>query len=104
MNKNHEVNVIITCAWTGKAKRIKLEFDFQYHKSLESWWVHFPEGGVTGYESRECISLKKRNYKGWYACAGTKQRWDTMYIPARDMNKMYRAWQAYKKKHDIQEP
>ena len=39
------------------------------------------KGGVTGFES---LSVKNMcaGKGGWWACAGTKGRWDSLYVPA----------------------
>lgn len=43
--------------------------------------------GVTGYESFEFESDINKRIKegGWSACAGTKDRWDSLFIPADQM-------------------
>jgi hypothetical protein len=48
-------------------------------------------GGPTGYESF-CIkdaTISRMTEKGWWACAGTKDRWDSVFIPAEEMRKAF---------------
>ncbi len=52
-------------------------------------WLHIIDGGVTGYESFQLtdIAIEEASKTGWYACAGTHNRWDTLYIPPEEMRK-----------------
>lgn len=56
--------------------------------SLYKLWFHLLYG-VTGYESFEFNpeSIERLRKTGWSACAGTKDRWDSLFIPAEEMAK-----------------
>ncbi len=65
-------------------KDVKIEVTKVYHESLESWWYAIVRGGVTGYESVRCDKIIDRD-KGWWACAGTKGRWDSLFVPLESL-------------------
>ena len=52
------------------------------------WWVWIIKGGVTGYESMRVDSVREFTFGGWSACAGTKGRWDALFLPAESMQKI----------------
>ena len=70
---------------TEVTKSVKLFVEFRYAASLSKWYLHLVECGVTGYESISVSGLQKVE-DGWYACAGTKGRWDTLYIEQKWIN------------------
>jgi len=72
---------------TGEEKEVIITLEKYYHASnLNSWWVRIIKGGVTGYESLEVSRMAFS--RGWLACGGTKDRWDRLYIPADQMQKL----------------
>lgn len=73
-----------TSCLTGKSKVVEVKIDRVYHESLNSGWIRIVSGGVTGYESMREDNVKEMT-EGWCACAGTKNRWDTLFIPAEEM-------------------
>ena len=71
---------------TGEEKTVELFVELRYSKSLGTWWLYIIKGGVTGYESISVDALMKQDGDGWFACAGTKGRWDTLFITERWMD------------------
>ena len=67
---------------TEEVATVQLFVEFRWSYSLKKWYLHIADGGVTGYESISLDDLLTVD-KGWYACAGTKGRWDTLYIPQK---------------------
>lgn len=74
---------------TGVSKNVDVTIAQRYLPSLSSWWIEVVVGGVTGYESMQIDNLKDRINGGWSACAGTKGRWDTLFLPAESMLRIY---------------
>lgn len=76
---------------TGETRDVHLVLEDRYHPSkyMREWWVHVTEGGVTGYESIKVTSILRNEafdiLGGWCACAGTKNRWDTLFIPGHEL-------------------
>ena len=66
---------------TTQSKTVNLEVEVKYSETLKAYWVYITKGGVTGFES---LSVKNMcaGKGGWWACAGTKGRWDSLYVPA----------------------
>ena len=76
---------------TGKTKIVDVVMTVEYlhSKYVEGLWVKITEGGVTGYESMKAELLGERHDdNGWSACAGTKRRWDGLFIPPEEMQKV----------------
>ena len=72
---------------TGEEKEVIVTLEkYFYMQPLNEWWVRIIGGGVTGFES---FKVKGNDFStGWLACAGTKDRWDELYIPAEEMQKL----------------
>lgn len=71
---------------TGHKEEVSLKYLFETRPDGRTIFTLF--GGVTGYESftiDEYLDLDMCFSKGWYACAGTKGRWDSLFIPAEEM-------------------
>lgn len=51
-----------------------------YPHTFGKWYFHIIIGGSTGYESISHEDMKKCK-EGWCACAGTKGRWDHLFVP-----------------------
>ena len=83
---NRGVNVIgiRTHCTTEVVTNVKLHITCKWLDSLHSKWI-FVNNGVTGYESMKTTDVLECYEKGWYACAGTKGRWDKLFIPADQM-------------------
>lgn len=73
--------ILINCC-TEQVTEVDLEFYLKYSRSLEQWFVHII-GGPTGFESASLQPLVAlvENDLTWYACAGTRERWDTLKVP-----------------------
>lgn len=84
-----KVLAVRTNCISGISKNIEVTIAQKYSSSLDSWWIEFLSGAVTGYESMEIRGLKKRTETGWSACAGTKGRWDTLFLPPKSMQRIY---------------
>ena len=84
-----KVLAIRTHCISGISKNIEVTIAQRYWPSLESWWIEILSGAVTGYESMEVRNLKGRTKDGWSACAGTKGRWDTLFLPPQSMQRIY---------------
>ena len=86
---NIEVEAIRTNAFTNIQQKVKVKLRKVYHAGfLNSWWIEIISGGVTGYESMKTKNVKDRLEKGWHGCAGTKNRWDTLFLPPKSMQKI----------------
>ena len=86
--KTIDINAIRTNSITGKKKDVMLKVAKEFHESLDSWWIKIVDGGVTGYESCQVDTLERTTKGGWSACAGTKGRWDSLFIPEIEMQKI----------------
>jgi len=91
LHRGVKVTAVRTNCMTGIVKDIEvLVMKSFYAGSLNEWQISITSGAVTGYESM----LVKNVYKvandntGWHACAGTKGRWDTLFLPATSMMKI----------------
>lgn len=53
----------------------------------EERWLHIDEGGVTGYESMPISGIAEAIERDvpWFACHGTKGRWDRLEVPASSL-------------------
>ncbi len=81
---------IRTNCYNGKQEEVDIEYEIRTYPTLEGKWLVITKGGVTGYESFQLTneSLSRLSKSGWSACAGTKNRWDTLFIPAKEMQKL----------------
>lgn len=94
IRKINNIRAVLTSCVDGTEKHITIEFD--YYKNMSKYAkpnemvVNISAGfGVTGYESFLLTNTDKKIFSvGWHACAGTKGRWDTLYIPADQMQEM----------------
>ena len=81
---------ILTNCVNGAITEIKLDYKIAASVYDDKNKVSFDLiNGVTGYESFYLTdeTIKKAIKGGWYACAGTKSRYDTLFIPAEEMEK-----------------
>jgi len=61
----------------------------RYLNELKSWWIYVAKGGVTGYESMEEKDVDTMcGGWGWCVCAGAKNKYDKLSIPAEEMQKI----------------
>ncbi len=83
-----------TNAWTGEKREVELSYYVKLGYNYHLWF--YIEPGVTGYESFEfdTDNLERTNRDGktikdigWSACAGTKDRWDSLFISAEEITK-----------------
>lgn len=53
-------------------------------------WLHLTHGGITGYESVQLTPeiIEELKQRGWSACAGTPNKWDSLYIPPLQMRNL----------------
>lgn len=89
---------------SGKPQVIELKAEIRNNKEVgRSLWLI---GGVTGYESfcldgKSDKNVRSRLYnmkaRGWWACAGTRGRWDALYIHGMQMEKMIKDLQLERK-------
>ena len=80
------LKAIRTNCRTGVETIVKVTLEKEYHESLDSWWWQITKGGVTGYESIKINDTD--DDRGWWACAGTKGRWDSLHISSDEMKKL----------------
>lgn len=75
------VRGIRTGACSNISKFVRCVFEVRDKRAL-----YIVEGGVTGYESLIIQDWMKHSVSGpWLACAGTKDRWDSLEIEAISM-------------------
>lgn len=62
-----------------------------YEGRINEWCIKITEGGVTGYESFviSSVDIELMSRRGWWACAGTEDRWDGLFIPGHEMVKVF---------------
>ena len=77
-----------SCISNEQTRIVSVCVKIKYHEEPKSQWIYLAEGGVTGYESMPVDGVSERLNDGWCACAGTKGRWDTLFIPADSMQKI----------------
>lgn len=78
----------ITCCRTGKTKLQEVAFELGNGSYGNILYIR--KGGVTGYESFYVKDYHDPEHKrGWTACAGTKGRWDKLFIPPEEMKKVF---------------
>lgn len=73
-----------TSCITGIRQEVMITVEKKYHEKLESWYCKIVEGGVTGYESIKYKDLEAIK-GGWWACIGTKGKWDKLYVPSESL-------------------
>lgn len=76
-----------SCVEGGQTYMTTIHIELDFHKELNSYWVHITKGGITGYESVE-VSRVKEMTDGWSACNGTKDKWDALFLPAESMKEI----------------
>ena len=84
-----KVPAIRTNCISGISKNVEVSIAQKYSTTLDSWWIEILSGAVTGYESMEIKGLENRKKDGWSACAGTRCRWDTLFLPPESMQRIY---------------
>ncbi len=80
---------ILTSCLDGKEKEVELEYEIKERDGEKIFWIL---NGVTGWESFT-INGKYTNMKGiiesgWLACAGTKNKYDKLFITSSEMKKV----------------
>lgn len=72
----------------NETRPINLEMKVYWSAITKAWWVVICNG-VTGYESLmfELFADPARD-KGWWACAGTKNSWDKLFIPKESIKEV----------------
>ncbi len=91
MDDKHAVKGVLTNCHSGEESEISLEYHIK-PSTRDSWRKEFLlMGGPTGYESFYIDeSVIECNIRfGWLACAGTKGKWDKLFIPAEEMRKAF---------------
>jgi hypothetical protein len=67
---------------------VLLTFECRYRDNVPM--ISITEGGVTGHES---VYFDERFYatreKGWWACVGTPGRYDSLFVPAKEMRSLF---------------
>jgi hypothetical protein len=93
--KLNKICGIRTDAWDGEKTKVELTYeiypyDSKYAKPGEL--VFHLYGGPTGYESFVFIpndgTLDRMKITGWHACGGTEKRWDSLFIPPEEIQKI----------------
>ena len=85
-----KVLAVRTNCISGISKNIEVTIAQKYSSSLDSWWIEITSGAVTGYESMQIDHLSGQiRGKGWAACMGTKDQWDTLFLPPESMQRIY---------------
>ncbi len=84
-----KIKGILTNCVTNKESTIELKYEINERDNHEL--VFRLINGVTGCESFYIDEYAKENMPmfGWLACAGTPKRWDTLFIPAEEMKKVF---------------
>lgn len=84
-----DIKGILTDCVTNKESIIELEYEI--NEKDDHSLVFQLINGVTGYESFYIDDYAEENMPmfGWLACAGTPKRWDTLFIPAEEMKKVF---------------
>ena len=89
LHRGVEVDAIRTNCVTDKQVAMKVLVNKKQAAILsDKQWIWIVKGGVTGYESMRVDSVREFTFGGWSACAGTKGRWDTLFLPAASMQKI----------------
>lgn len=84
-----KIKGILTNCITNRESTIDLEYEINEQDNHEL--VFQLINGVTGYESFYIDKYSKESMPmfGWLACAGTPERWATLFIPAEEMKKVF---------------
>ena len=79
------VRAVRTHQTTEQQSIVVLTVECRYRNNEPT--VAITDGGVTGYESVyfDDYFLDQTRAKGWWACAGTPGRYDSLFIPAKEM-------------------
>jgi len=89
LHRGVEVDAIRTNCVTDKQVTMKVLVNKKESSTYPGeWWVWIIKGGVTGCESIRADDVREFTFGGWSACAGTKGRWDTLFLPAKSMQKI----------------
>jgi|LGOV01.1.fsa_nt_gb hypothetical protein len=84
------MKAIRTDCVTGERKEVICGYRIEQTDTGED--VFYLEDGPTGYESFSITSkytnLDRIIKNGWYACAGTPNSWDTLYVPGAELKKI----------------
>ena len=75
---------ILTDCIDGTVREVEVDYKIYESNGRKAFQLI---GGVTGYESFYLDSeyLDKMLENGWTACAGTKNKYDRLFIPAEEM-------------------
>ena len=76
-----------SCVEGGQTYNTSVLVKRRFSSPLNAWWIYVAEGGATGYESMRVEDVPNMK-EGWGACAGTKNRWDKLFLPAESMQKI----------------
>lgn len=80
---------ILTNCITGKEKEVELEYEITERNGERIFSLL---NGVTGWESfyidHWTTNLSAIQKSGWLACGGTKGRYDRLFVPAEEMQKI----------------
>lgn len=88
-NKTITVKGIRSHCITGIKRTVSVTMNKRhYEDSPKKFWYSIIEGGVTGFEGLRCKHLEAQLKYGWNACVGTKGVWDSLFIPAVEMQKV----------------
>ena len=87
---------IRTDAWTGAKTVSEVEYEitpWEYEKAPKGSLVfQITRGGVTGFESfiiePNDNTLQNMSKTGWFACAGTRNRYDILWFSPKEMAKV----------------
>ena len=85
INGKQKIKGLRTDCFSNFEQVIELDYYAKVGVGYRLWFYITP--GITGYESFEINpdSIKRVKAGGWSACAGTKGRWDKLFIPAHEM-------------------
>jgi len=87
---------IRTSCVTGEEREVDLRYEIKpcpYANQHDTRFVFHLDGGPTGYESftidEYIADVTCGIRRGWTACAGTKGRWDKLFIPGEEMRRVF---------------
>lgn len=83
------VRAVRTHQTTAQQSIVMLTFECRFRDNLPV--VAIADGGVTGYESvyLDDYFLDATRARGWWACAGTPGRYDSLFVPAKEMRAVF---------------
>lgn len=84
------------CYDPSSKRRVNLTIAREIRYNEEA--IYIRHGGVTDHESwfiRNIVSMKDRKDAGFYACAGTKGRWDSLYLPDETVREMIKHFEKF---------